>query len=156
VFEFERETIEPHAGAVANRKAVMIALIPALEKDAVIGAFRDLKPHHLRVIRGSEFEIGHGDVDMAQPEDSHVTDATSVVPRYGNPSRHPEHCLETSSFWPRDGRRKPPTRLIKTPNPPVEPTINRLIVLGWGFWNYELGGLPLLSQFVDGTGKVDR
>ena len=49
----------------------MIALVPALEEQAVVGALDDVEPEHLRVVGGGEFEVGSADVDVRQAEDPH-------------------------------------------------------------------------------------
>ena len=62
----------PDASVVANRQAVMVAFVPALEEDAVLGALADVQTHDLGVIRSGKLKIRHGDVHMAEAEDSHM------------------------------------------------------------------------------------
>lgn len=79
VLDLEGEPIEPDPRVVADREAVMIAFIPALEEDPVFGSFGDLETHHLRVVRSGELEVGDRDVDVAETENSHDGEPMTMV-----------------------------------------------------------------------------
>ena len=54
----EREAVDADPRVVADRHAVVIALVPALEEQALLGALDDVEPEHLGVVGGGELEIG--------------------------------------------------------------------------------------------------
>ena len=76
VVDLEREPVDADTGVLANREAVVIALVPTLEEDAlallVVGALADVETEHLGVVRRGEFEVRSRDVDVTQSKDSHV------------------------------------------------------------------------------------
>ena len=53
----EREAVDADPRVVADRQAVVVALVPALEEQAVVGALDDVEPEHLGVVGGGKFEI---------------------------------------------------------------------------------------------------
>jgi hypothetical protein len=70
--DLERHPVEPHARVVPDREAVVVALVPALEEEAILSAFDQVESEHLRVVGSRELEVGSTDVDMCQPENSHA------------------------------------------------------------------------------------
>ena len=53
----EREAVDADPQVVPDRQAVVVALVPALEEQALLGALDDVEPEHLRVVGGGELEI---------------------------------------------------------------------------------------------------
>lgn len=87
VLDLECEAIQPDAGVVADGQTMVVAFVPAFEEDAVIGALGDLQAHDLCVIGSGEFEVCHGDVDMAETQDAHALKPMASVTQRGYPSR---------------------------------------------------------------------
>ena len=68
----EREAVDADPRVVPDRQAVVVALVPALEEQALLGALDDVEPEHLRVVGGGELEIRRADVDVRQAKDAHA------------------------------------------------------------------------------------
>ncbi len=92
--DLEGESVDTDAGVEPHRERVMVALVPALEEDPIIGALADVEPHDLRVVRSRELEIRDRDVDVAEPENPHDGGhSTSPVPFCGKSSRIAERVV---------------------------------------------------------------
>ncbi len=81
--DLEREAIDADPGVVAHRQRVVVLLVPTLEEDSVAGALHLEHAHHLGVVRRREVEVGHGDVDMTETEDSHAATLLRPFPSVG-------------------------------------------------------------------------
>ena len=68
----EREAIDANPRVVPDRQAVVVALVPALQEETLLGALDDVEPQHLRVVRGGKLEIRGADVDVRKPDDAHA------------------------------------------------------------------------------------
>ena len=86
---------------------MVVALVPALEEQALVGALDDVEPEHLRVVGGGELEVRDADVDVRQAEDPHAATGTDGVPHPGKMSRIAERRLRS-----REQRRHRPSATL--------------------------------------------